>query len=153
MKVFFSPIARVREFFADDEPSTASKSYTIPIMPDAVDEFDGVHPAMVNTFGATLASLTLREGHLFRDDLCRLYLLCFFVDDATLSIILQVLERYNVRPPVFSDYKFVRAKHIRDKEATERYRKFVRQRYKVRFLPKRQGEQGETSIHTRHPPS
>ena len=134
-KVFFSPIKSVQEFDARDSPQsvTAGKSYSSPVLTDTPDEFVGADPAHVNTYASVLVDLS-GEG-FFRDDLCRLFLLAFFVNNSVLGRISDVLAEHGIRTPVFADYRLIGGtRNIRDKDATERYRKFVREKYKLRFV-------------------
>ena len=132
MKVFFSPIVSVQEFDKREAPAVLGKTYSQPLLTDTPDEFEDTDPTQINTYAAILVDLA--EEGLFRDDLCRLFLLGFFVNNQTFVRISCVLATHGIRTPVFSDYRFVGAKHIRDKDANDRYRRFVREKYRVRFL-------------------
>ena len=134
MKVHFDPIARVKEFDKTSDKTSGARTYTVPILTDMPWEFDGVQSARVNAYARSMVKVVSESGCTpFRDDLCRLFLVSFFVDNETHALVSETLQQHGVRSPIFSDFKHIRANHIRDPEAIERYRTHVRERYRVRL--------------------
>jgi hypothetical protein len=131
MVVFF-PLVSVMEFDKRRD-GLHGRTYTMPLLTDAPDEFDTCPPAYLNRLAVVLAGIFDEpDVNISRDDLCRAFLLAFFVSDASLAKLEGVLGKYGARLPSFTDYRFIQHRSIKDPEAIKRHHAMIRAKYNVR---------------------
>jgi hypothetical protein len=131
MPVHFHPIVRVVEYDPKIEFSTIGRMYTRPLEMDDLDEYEYAPPDMVDT-ATRILNISVDEGDVFSDDLSALFFSTMFTGDVVCRQTQDLLEKFNVRPVSWSDYRLVDIKGIVSPDAIRRYRNLIKKKYNIK---------------------
>lgn len=130
MAVHFHPIVRVVEYDPSIEHGIVGRKYTRPLEIDDVEWFEYTSREIVDCTAETLCRFA-EEGDVTGGDLVALFISTMFTSDSVCRRSRDVLERYGVRPVVWSDYRVVDIKGISNPDAVRRYKNLIQKKYKI----------------------